>query len=452
MSLSNQQLAQATVLCVDDEPNILSSLRRLFRARGYRVLTADSGAAGLAVLDSETVDLVISDMRMPEMDGARFLAEVRQRQPDVMRLLLTGYSDIQSILDAINRGEIYRYITKPWDDNDLLLTVRDALVRRGLEQDKQRLEALTRQQNDELKALNQTLEAKVEMRTLQLKRSHDEVQAVNVKLKMNFITTIKLFSGMIEMRGGNLCGHSRRVADLARKIAVEMALPAPEVQEIFIAALLLDIGKIGLTDELLAKPVTLMNGEELGLFRKHPLRAEQLLMALEDLRGAAAILRAQLERFDGAGFPAGLAGLAIPLGARILALAADYDNLQNGAMVKRPLRQEEAKALIYDSSGKRYDPAVVAAFRHLLDGDAAQEIDDVAALSGQLVPGMVLSRDLLSREGLMLLAAEHILDARLIQQVQDFESKSGGRLAIRIHPPKDESGSCYNGSSSTHQT
>ena len=139
--------AAPTILCVDDEPNILSSLRRLFRPHGYRVLTADGGAAGLALLESETVDLVISDMRMPHMDGAQFLAQVRQRWPGTMRLLLTGYADIQSILDAINQGEIYRYVTKPWDENDIVLVVRHALERRALEQEKLRLEALTASQN-----------------------------------------------------------------------------------------------------------------------------------------------------------------------------------------------------------------------------------------------------------------------------------------------------------------
>jgi len=149
----------ATVLCVDDEPNILSSLRRLFRPAGYRVLLAESGALGLAVLEKEQVDLVISDMRMPEMNGAQFLGQVRSRWPDTMRLLLTGYSDIQSIQDAINCGEIYRYITKPWDDNDIVLLVRHALERRALEQDKLRLEALTLRQNEQLKSLNHNLEA-----------------------------------------------------------------------------------------------------------------------------------------------------------------------------------------------------------------------------------------------------------------------------------------------------
>lgn len=139
---------QATILCVDDEANILSSLRRVFRAKGYRMLTAGSGREGLEILESEPVDLVISDMRMPEMDGARFLEYVRDRWPDTIRLLLTGHADIQSILDAINRGEIYRYITKPWDDSDITLVVRHALERKALEQEKKRLEALTRHQNE----------------------------------------------------------------------------------------------------------------------------------------------------------------------------------------------------------------------------------------------------------------------------------------------------------------
>jgi response regulator RpfG family c-di-GMP phosphodiesterase len=425
-----------TLLCVDDEPNILSALRRLFRAKGYRVLTAEGGAAGLELLRQQPVDLVISDMRMPEMDGARFLAEVRAHWPDTIRLLLTGYSDIQSILDAINCGEIYRYITKPWDDNDILLVVRHALERRALEQDKRRLEALTARQNAELKALNAGLEAKVEARTRQLRTLHEAAVAANEKLKSNFITTIKIFSNLIELRNTNLSGHTRLVADLARKIAVKLGLEAREVQEIFVAALLHDMGKIGFSDEMLATPLTLLAGDKLGLYRKHPVRAEQLLMPLQDLRASATILRAQLERFDGNGFPDGLAGLAIPIGARVLALATDYYNLQQGAMVQRHLRPEEAKSLILDASGKRYDPNVVAAFRQIVDGGADEGPGGVEILSGELVPGMVLARDLISRDGLMLLTSEHVLDARMIQQVQDFESKSEGRLAIWVRNPK----------------
>jgi response regulator RpfG family c-di-GMP phosphodiesterase len=426
----------ATVLCVDDEANILSALRRLFRPAGYRVLLAESGAEGLAVLEREHVDLVISDMRMPEMNGAQFLAQVRQRWPDTMRLLLTGYSDIQSIQDAINCGEIYRYITKPWEDGDILLVVRHALERRELEHEKARLEALTRRQNDELKLLNQGLEAQVQARTRQLQAEHEATVAANAKLKRNFVTTIKIFSSMIELRAHNRPGHARQVAELARQLATKLGMDARDTQDVFIAALLHDIGKIGFSDELLQTPLTMLHGETLGLFRKHPARAEELLMPLEDLRGSAAILRCQLERFDGNGFPDGLAGLAIPLGARILALAADYYNLQQGAMVQRHLRAEEARSLILDASGKRYDPHVVQAFRQLMDHGAPADGGGAEMLSGELLPGMVLARDLISRDGLMLLSVDHVLDARMIQQVQDFESKSGARLGIWVRNPK----------------
>lgn len=150
-----------TILLVDDEPNIRTSLRRLFRDKGFHVHIADGGKAGLALLETETVDLVISDMRMPEMDGTHFLEQVRSRWPDTVRLLLTGYADIASIIGAINRGEIYRYISKPWDDYDIVLIVRQALERKALEQEKKRLEALICRQNEELKTLNARLEAKV---------------------------------------------------------------------------------------------------------------------------------------------------------------------------------------------------------------------------------------------------------------------------------------------------
>ena len=429
--------AAPTLLCVDDEPNILAALRRLFRPAGYRVLSADSGAAGLLVLASENVDLVISDMRMPAMDGAQFLEQVRARWPDTIRLLLTGYSDVSAILAAINCGEIYRYITKPWDDNDILLVVHHALERRTLGLERDSLEALTRQQNAALMALNDSLEAKVAARTGELKAAHDTLVTGNNKLKNSFITTIKILSSMIETRGGHLVGHSRRVADLARRLAIKLGMEAKQVQEVFIAALLHDIGKIGFSDELLATPASRLTGERLGAFRKHPLRAEQLLMPLEDLRGSAAIVRAHQERFDGAGFPDGVSGLAIPLGARILALASDFHNFQNGTLLARRVPPEDARQIIYASAGKRYDPSVVAAFRALFEGDVAVPPADLAVLSRQLLPGMVLSRDLLARDGVMLLSAEHVLTAGLIRQVQDFETKCESRLAIRVWPPKE---------------
>jgi response regulator RpfG family c-di-GMP phosphodiesterase len=151
--VSEQQ--QPTLLLVDDEQNILSALRRLLRPRGYNVVTAISAAEGLKILEQENVDLVISDMRMPEMDGAEFLERTASRWPDTMRILLTGYADINSTIEAINKGAIYKYISKPWDENDLILSVQHALEKKFLEQERRRLEALTQQQNEQLKEFNQ---------------------------------------------------------------------------------------------------------------------------------------------------------------------------------------------------------------------------------------------------------------------------------------------------------
>ena len=184
--------APATLLFVDDEANILSSLKRLFRPSGYRIFTAESGAAGLEIMAHEPVDMVISDMRMPEMNGAQFLEKVRENWPDTVRILLTGYADIGSTIEAINKGQIYRYISKPWEDNDIVITVRQALERRELEREKARLEELTRVQNEELKELNANLENKVRERTEELRQAMLDLQAAHEKLKKGFMILKKL--------------------------------------------------------------------------------------------------------------------------------------------------------------------------------------------------------------------------------------------------------------------
>jgi response regulator RpfG family c-di-GMP phosphodiesterase len=418
--------ATRTVLCVDDEKNILAALRRLFRAHGYEVLTEESARAGLALLESRAADVVISDMRMPEMDGVEFLEQVRLRSPASMRLLLTGNADVRLILDAVNRGEIYRYITKPWDDHEMLLVVRHALERKAMVEEQQRLEALTQHQNEQLRELNQGLEAKVAARTAELEASND-------KLKRNFLTSIQVFSSIIELRGANLSGHSRRVADLARRLARRLDVDARETQQIFIAGLLHNIGKVGFSDAMLEMPVSRMNGDLLGLYRRYPERGEQLLMPLEELREAAALVRSHQERFDGEGFPDRLAGLDIPLGARILALASDFDNLQIGVLAERDLRPDQAAKLVIDSRGKRYDPTVVAAFEELVSGRVPVEpTNDRALRVHELRPGMRTARDLVRSDGSLLLSADHVLTERMVRQLSDFEKLSGTAFTVYV--------------------
>lgn len=426
----------ATLLLVDDEASILSSLRRLLRPAGYRILTAESGRAGLDILEHEVVDLVISDMRMPEMDGAKFLEQVRSRWPEVTRLLLTGYADVTSTIEAINRGEIYRYISKPWDDNELTLIIRDALERRRLQGENARLLDLTQRQNEALRELNASLEQKVRERTAELEQANGSLNAANDKLKQNFLVSIKMFTGLMEVRGGAMAGHSRRVADLSRKLAVQLGVEGKALQDIFLAGLLHHVGKIGFPDALLTRPVVRMNGEEKAVYRKHPLTGESALMPLDELKEAAHLVRLHHERFDGLGYPDGLIGQGIPLGARILAVASDYDELQQGSLADKRLSADEAKTMIAESRGKRYDPLVVDALLELLGRPKADVGREREVHAADLQPGMVLARDLIGRDGVLLLAADYVLDSNLVTQIRAYARREDLSLILHIRTDK----------------
>jgi response regulator RpfG family c-di-GMP phosphodiesterase len=422
----------ASLLLVDDEPGILSSLRRLLRPCGYKIHIAESGKDGLDILEREAIDLVISDMRMPVMDGAAFLEQVRNRWPATTRILLTGYADVSSTIDAINRGEIYRYIAKPWDDNDLTLIVRDALEGRRLQNENARLQTLTQAQNIELKELNSSLEDKVRQRTAEIEQINSFLNLANDKLQHNFLVSIKVFSGLMELRGGFMAGHSRRVADLARLLAVRLGANPLEQKNIFFAALLHDVGKIAFPDSLFSKPASRMTGDDLARYRKHPVVGEAALMPLDEMKEVSRIVRSHHERFDGQGFPDGLEGSAISLGARIVGVVNDYDGLQIGSLGERRMSAEEARALLVTSRGKHYDPKVVDALIELLDGQVQEVVREKTVSHADLMVGMVLARDLLSREGALLLPADAVLDVALIRQIQEYAHRESHGITIQM--------------------
>ena len=429
-------LAPATLLFVDDEPGILSSLRRLFRPHGYRILVAESGALGLAELEKTPVDLVISDMRMPEMDGATFLKAVRQRWPDTVRILLTGYADVTSTVAAINEGEIYRYVSKPWDDNEIVNTVREALERYRLKQENLRLTALTQSQNEELKGLNASLEQKVAERTAELRQALSFVEQSHGELKKSFLTSVQVFAGLIELRSGpagsRLAGHGRRVADMARNLAQRLGMGDVEVQNIMLAGLLHDVGKMGLPDDLLGKAFNTLSQDQRALVMKHPVIGQNILIAIDKFKDAAILVRHHHESFDGNGYPDRLAGMSIPQGSRILAVVNDYDSLQIGTLVQRPLRPEEALAFIADNRGKRYDPATVDAFLKLISETRKTVPTEVPLRTMHLKPGMVVSRDLPHRDGYLLLAKGSVLTGDIIGQLVKLEQSEQQTLTLYI--------------------
>lgn len=434
--LANPQVlpdAAPVLLLVDDEPAVLSALRRLFKLHGFKTQQAVGGVAGLALLQTTPVDLVLSDMRMPEMDGAQFLAAVRELDPSIPRLLLTGYADIESTIAAINRGAIHRYLSKPWNDAELILAVRDALDRRRLERQNQALQALTLQQNEQLKQVNASLESRVAARTAELQQVNDMLEATYSELDKTFLTAVSVFSGFLELREGH-AGHARRVAEVVRGACQRLAMTTREVRDAYLAALLHDVGKIGFPDRMLGKAVSAYNAEEVQRYRRHCADGETALMPLPQLHGAARLVRQHHERFDGKGFPDGLSGSAISWGAQVIAAVSDHDGLLHGGLSEQRHGPESARQLLKGGAGTRYDPRVVEAVLSELDALTRAHPHDIQMEVRDLKPGMVLARDLLSQRGAILLAAGYVFDERIIRQVVEFANRDGIRLILHIQP------------------
>jgi response regulator RpfG family c-di-GMP phosphodiesterase len=275
-------------------------------------------------------------------------------------------------------------------------------------------------------------------RTSELNQAMQFLEVAHEKLKKSFITSVRVFSNLIEMRNPSKSGHSRRVADLARTLAQHMGMNAAETQDVFIAGLLLDVGKIGLPDRLLDRPFHSLSADERMEVIKFPVKGELALMALEQLHGTARLIRSHRERFDGSGYPDRLSGLSIPLGARILAVAEDYDTALMGTGFVKPLKAADAALLIQDGKSMRYDPAVVDAFVNELGGarTATENVSELALRSGQILYGMTLSRDLITQGGNLLLSKGHVLNEHLIEQINGFERIDGHPLVIYVQAKK----------------
>lgn len=421
-----------SVLAVDDEPNIVSALRRTLRSKGFTVHTALGGAEGLKVLEQQPVDAIISDMRMPEMNGAQFLQAARAKTPDAVRILLTGYADITSTIEAVNHGEIFRYLSKPWDDDVLLSTLHDGLERKRLARERDALLALTRQQNDQLAAHAEQLEQRVAERTRDLQQATDEVKAAHARISADFQGTVKMLSALLERRPGLAGGCARRVAEHVRKLGPRVGLEGEALQDTIYAALLEDLGKVGFSEQWLATPLNALSGRDREEFMKHPLHGEGYLMSLPSLRGAGCVLRSLYERWDGKGAPAELEGEAIPLGARVLRAASEYERLRAGVIERRSFSHQDACTWLVNGSGTRFDPTVARAFIDLLSEAAGGAPTRVMTVT-DLQPGMVLAQDLTAGNGVLLLSKEHQLDDTMIRRLAAFQARIGRQLEVSVY-------------------
>lgn len=445
---TTQNKLDATILFVDDEKNILSSLKRLFRPLIENIMVAESGAEGLTMLEQAKVDIVVSDMRMPEMDGAEFLKQVAEKYPDTIRILLTGYADITSTIDAINKGSIYRYISKPWEDNDIRLTIQHALKSKFLEKERIRLQALTKSQNIELKELNENLEERVKARTEEVRQTMGQLQVAHTTLKNNYLATIKVFSNIIELREGGESELTQNISDMSHKIAKEIGMSDDNAQQLTYACLLRNIGKIGLPDNLITRPFNSLSSEEKTTFIMHPDIGQGILMSLDYLQRASTIMRHQHEQYDGKGYPDNLEEKNIPIGARILTLTSDYYAYQAGLLSASRLSESETITHIKQNSGVLYDPELVDILIKL--GGVASGTGKGVGISktspeGQqkdakeimldtinISEGMVMARDLKLSNGIVLLPKGHALTKNVILRLRKMENSVNEKMVFYI--------------------
>lgn len=433
-----KNLSAPAVLFVDDEENVLRSLSRLFLDEPFTLLTAGSGQKGLEVLKEHDVAVIVSDQRMPGMTGAEFLARSREIRPDAMRMVLTGYADVSAAMDAINRGGAFRYITKPWNDQDLVHAVHDALERYQLAAENRRLTALTIQQNEELKKWSSELEVYVQQQTIDLSRRNKELEQLTVKLKKNFHDMITAFLKIMELRDNFLYLHSLHVSELVEGMGMAMGLNQDTREPLVVAAQLHDIGMLRTPEMSFLKDMKELSPEDQLEYVVHPVRGQSVLTVIEDMKQIGVWIRNHHEWYNGQGFPDRLQGDTIPLGARIIA-AADAFDLVMCRFGHAPRAVPEALEKIRSLLGERLDvrlfEPLAAAAGHVYSVEAAGAVEQDIVVElplERLVEGMILARDIRSGSGLLLLGKGGAISARALESLKRYHTVDPLREKVAV--------------------
>ena len=428
-----------TIMVVDDEASIIKALHRLFRKDNYQILTASSAPEGLDLLKKaqKPVSLIISDQRMPGMNGSQFLEQAQKLFPDAIRFLLTGHSDMDAIIAAINKGGIHRYLTKPWNDDDLMLQVRQSLQQYELILENRRLLALIHKQNKELQQLNQQLEQKVQERSQEIIEKNKKLSDLNKELESSFYNTVRAFASLIEMQAPSLAGHGRRVSYLAREMAQLLELPENEVTHIEIAALLHDVGKLGLPPKLIEGKGNHWTSQEKALFHKHPEEGQNIVRFIKNLDHVGLMIRSHHERYDGQGYPDQLSEETIPLGSRIIAVADVYDKIANlkvnakaciddylkerkttqDQLAENELLPQAAIHHLKQFGFTRYDPDIVKVFLEYIRKKGIPSHKEKEVTIDQLKAGMMLIESLYTQKGRFLLPQNTVLTEEYIEKL-----------------------------------
>jgi response regulator RpfG family c-di-GMP phosphodiesterase len=338
--------APAGVLVVDDEPAIRDLLFEGLKDSGFDCSVAANGSEALEQLRRRRFGLVLSDIDMPAMDGVKLLQRVKEAHPDVEVVMITGVVDVEVALRAMRMGA-NDYLTKPFNLEEVRLTVERAMEKRRLVL--------------ENREYQRDLEAKVAERTVEVVLKRREIEELYEKLQTSYETTLEALAAALDTRDTETQGHSVRVSEYTVVIARRMGVEEPELTEIRRGALLHDVGKIGIPDAVLRKPGKL-TAEEWREMKLHPEIGGRILSGIKFLEKSLPVVMAHQERFDGSGYPRGLKGDEIPLGARIFAVVDTLDAMTSDRPYRKALGYEDAREEIIRNSGIQFDPKVVEVF------------------------------------------------------------------------------------------
>jgi len=341
------------ILVVDDDESILEIISSMLTHAGYECRTVTSGQQVIAALQADdNYALLLSDLAMEGMDGFAVLERVKRLQPQMPVVMITAVHDISVALAAIRSGA-YDYLLKPFEREQLIATVRRALENRRL-----KLENISYQNN---------LEELVSARTELLERAMKE-------LERSYNLTLEALGDALDLKDAETEGHSKRVTAFTMAIALAMELPPDRRNVIARGAFLHDVGKMAIPDAILRKPGRLTPEEQM-LMREHALKGYQMLRKIPFLHEAANIVYSHQERYDGSGYPRGLKGDQIPLGARIFAVADTFDAISSDRPYRAAQSISAARREIQKYSGRQFDPSVVDAFMSISE-DLWQKLRD----------------------------------------------------------------------------
>jgi response regulator RpfG family c-di-GMP phosphodiesterase len=366
--MSERKNVVERIAFVDDEEFVLNTLSRVFEKEPYEVYTFDTPSKAIEAMERHPFCVVVSDQMMPEMDGTEFLARVRERWPDTVRILMTGYAETETVIKAINQGSVFRFVSKPWEIRELKKIVKDAMDQYRLVSEHRELTRLTEEQNRELIELNQGLEKSVQDRTQQLRQNEEELKKTLTQLCSSLEATIQALALTAEARDPYTAGHQRRVSDLSRAIAQKMGLPRDQVDGVRMAGSIHDLGKIYVPSEILNKPGKL-RPNEFELVKSHPEVGYEILKTITFPWPVAEIELQHHERLDGSGYPKGLKGDEILLEARIVAVADVVESMSSHRPYRPALSIEKALEEIEAGRGTLFDERVVDACRLLFHED-----------------------------------------------------------------------------------